>query len=505
MDSTSIFTLMVAVTGIVAAGLIALLAAGILKNRRLARDGSALADEAVMVLTGADAGRRLAADATAEVFAVSEREELSLLGEHLARISRANFEGRQLPDPESVMKSRGLFQAGPLLETGRLYSLICFAAGTLWLVAALLISLMTDMTAPAIPLALAAFLLSLVFSFFILWYASRAAHSLDRERERVITALSGFVPVYTDRSGVALLVSEMIGYGEKMRGEVNAFSELAGELSKGEFAEGIKVSVREIMSQEVAPPLNEANFALTGLAKSLAEKQEKGMADLADSFSAAVAQSLSTHLSSLPDKLQTLYQVAESSATMMEESIATMERTREESQEVARDVQETLRLMALAKNDIADEMAAISDNLEILGASTEKMTALYSGEESNLASHIDRLTDLMRSYSDRLGEGIVESAKAIEASVRMSASQNKNAAILLERLDEQLATLEDLGRQITDNTINFTRESGSFVTKTLEEFDVSLAEIVERLTFTTAEIRDAIDALPAAIRGSSGQ
>ncbi|NLA95888.1 MAG: hypothetical protein GX838_03490 [Clostridiaceae bacterium] len=499
MDSTGIITL------IVAAGLIALLVAGILKNRRLARCGSSLADEAVAILTGAETGGRLPADAVAEVFASSEREELSSFGEHMARISASNFEGMLLPDPESVMKSRGLFQAAPLIETGRLYSLNCFAAGTLWLVAALLISLMTDMAAPVISLSLATFLLSLVFSFFILWYTRRTARALDRERERVITALSGFVPVYTDRTGVALLISEMTGYGEQMRGEVKAFSQLADELAKGEFAEGIKISVREIMSQEVAPPLNETNYALTGLAKSLAEKQEKGMAELADSFSAAVAQALSTHLSSLPDKLQTLYQVAENSATMMEESVATMERTREESQEVARDVQETLRLMALAKNDIADEMAAISDNLEILGASTEKMTALYSGEESNLASHIDRLTDLMRLYSDRLGEGIVESAKAIEASVRMSASQNKSAAILLERLDEQLATLEDLGRQITDNTINFTRESGNFVTKTLEEFDVSLAEIVERLTFTTAEIRDAIDALPAAIRGSSGQ
>lgn len=229
------------------------------------------------------------------------------------------------------------------------------------------------------------------------------------------------------------------------------------------------------------------------------------MASLADSFSDAVARALAIHLSPLPDKLQTLYQVAEHSADMMQESATTMERAREEGLAVTRDVQETLRLMALAKNDIADEMAAISDNLEILGASTEKMTALYAGAETNLATHIDRLTDQLRAHSDRLGEGILESAKSIEASVKMSSAQNKNAAILLERLDEQLNTLEALGRQITDNTIHFTKESGGFVSKTLEEFDVSLAEVVERLTFTTAEIRDAIDALPAVIRGGGGQ
>ena len=191
------------------------------------------------------------------------------------------------------------------------------------------------------------------------------------------------------------------------------------------------------------------------------------MTELAGAFSSAVAEALSVHLSSLPDKLQTLYQVAENSARMMEESVTTMERTRLK----ARRWSVTSRDPATdgpGQNDMADEMAAISDNLEIMGTSTEKMTALYSGQETNLVSHIDRLSDLIRLHADRLGEGIVESAKTIEASVRMSASQNKSAAILLERLDEQLAALEELGRQITGNTINFTKESSGFVTKTLE-------------------------------------
>ncbi|NLB50440.1 MAG: hypothetical protein GX809_02480 [Clostridiaceae bacterium] len=505
MDIQLIFTLAVAVTAVVATAMLALLVAGLLRNRRLARSETALADEAAMLLGRIKRGKELPAQAIVEVFSSSEHRQLVLFGERMAEISQSNFEGRLLPDSAAVMDADGLFQTTSLISGGRLFALTSFALGAVWLVLALLISLFTGLTARIVPLALSAFLLSLVCSAFIVWHAMRTANGVERDKDRVIMALSASFPVFSDRTGVALLVSEMVAYGEKLRSEVNQFSDLAEELAKGEFAEGINQSVRDIMSKEVAPPLNQANYALTTLAESLAEKQEKGMADLADSFSGAVAQALASHLSPLPDKLQTLYLVAEQSANMMEESAATMERSREESQEVSRDVQETLRLMALAKNDIADEMAAISDNLEILGASTEKMTSLYAGEEVNLASHIDRLTDQLRSLSDRLGEGIVESAKSIESSVKMSASQNKNAAILLERLDEQLATLEDLGRKITDNTIHFTKESGGFVTKTLEEFDVSLAEVVERLTFTTAEIRDAVDALPSAIRGGLGQ
>jgi len=145
-------------------------------------------------------------------------------------------------------------------------------------------------------------------------------------------------------------------------------------------------------------------------------------------------------------------------------------------------------------------MAFISDNLAIIGSSTDKMTALYAGEETNLASHINLMTEQLRIYSEKLDRGIGESAKAIDASVEMSKTQNKQSSILLDRLDAQLLALDELGRLISQNTTHFTRESSEYVLKTLKEFDASLAEVVERLTFTTAEIRDAVDALPPAIR-----
>ena len=256
----------------------------------------------------------------------------------------------------------------------------------------------------------------------------------------------------------------------------------------------------DIMTEEVVPPLKESNYALTELATSLAEKQERGMEQLADKFSDSVAHSLSVHMSALPEKLQALHRVIDQSAIMMEESNRALEQAKQENMEVNRDVREVLRLMALAKDDMADEMAFISDNLAIIGTSTDRMTALYAGEETNLASHINEMTEQLRVYSDKLEKGIVESAKAIDASVEMSKTQNRQSTTLLDRLDAQLHALDELGRLISQNTTHFTRESSEYVVKTLDEFDANLAEVVERLTFTTAEIRDAVDALPPAIR-----
>lgn len=480
--------------------ILAFMIAGVIKNRKFVTLSLRLADDAVTMLSQAQTDDMLPADSLVRAFDSSDEEQLKVFADRLSKSAHMYCEGRLLPEPVPILASLGLFRTTGVKAGSRFFAWICFAIGSLG--AVLLVTLQILMTIPVnvLIIILPPLAFGIACSLFLLWHEKKAVNSIEDAENELITALSLFAPVFRDQIGVAVLVSEIISYGEKMRQEVNAFTKLAEELATGEFAEGIKTSVREIMSEEIAPPLQEANHALTGLAVSLAEKQEKGMEELADIFSGSVAHALSVHLASLPDKLEILHRVAEHSADMMEEAKVSMEQSRAESKQINLDVQETLRLMALAKNDIADEMASISDNLEIIGASTDKMTALYAGEETNLAFHINRMSEQLKLYSEKLDLGIVESSKAIDASVKMSSVQNKNALVLLDRLNEQLGALEEVSRQISENTAHFTKESSEYVVRTLDEFEANLAEVVERLTFTTAEIRDAVDALPPAIR-----
>ncbi|NLA81694.1 MAG: hypothetical protein GX849_02480 [Clostridiaceae bacterium] len=476
---------------------LALMMAGLLKNRGLQAQGRALTQKGVALLKGDLPGHLLPADAIQELLAGSELEPL---GQSLGQISHLHYQGRMLADPGPVLTSLHLYPVKAAKAKGGLYAILAFGLAALGALVTFVIYSYGQLHFWVLGTGLALLALGLISALVLIWQANQIAGDLEDERDRFSLALTSRMPVFMDMTGVAVLVSEMIDYGEKIREEVQAFSSLADQLASGDFAEGINRSVRDIMSQEVAPPLNEANRALTDLAQSLAQKQEEGMADLADRFSSQLAEALALHLAPLPDKLQILHQVAAHSADMMEESVITLTRIRKENADINEDVRESLRLMTLAKNDLADEMASVSDSMEILAGTTEKMSALYADEETDLASHIQKLTEQLHLYSDKIGEGITESANAIEASVRMSASHNKNAAILLERLDEQLGMLEEINRQIDDNTTHFTKESAAYVSRTLEEYDVSLAEVVERLTFTTAEIRDAIDVLPQVIR-----
>ena len=50
--------------------------------------------------------------------------------------------------------------------------------------------------------------------------------------------------------------------------------------------------------------------------------------------------------------------------------------------------------MTVAKNDIANEMAEMSDYLEVIANVTEKMTSVYAGEDANLKQQIGSLNCL---------------------------------------------------------------------------------------------------------------
>ncbi len=488
--------------GAAALAIIGLTTACIIMNRRRAASARDLADDAVEALAKAQREEgEPASKAVERAFQSAGDDRIRHFGESLSQSSQLLYEGRWIGDPREAYFTQGLFVTQPAVMRTRLFAWLCFFIGAVAAAAVIPVVVYAGSWINPFFVAVPLFVIGLVSGLYLLILNERrTVGAIENSEKRVSAALASFVPVFQDKVGVAALVSEMMSYGEKMREEVKSFGALSEELAKGDFAEGIKASVRDIMTEEVVPPLKESNYALTELAQSLAEKQERGMEHLADSFSESVAHALSIHMSALPEKLQALHRVIDQSAVMMEESNRALEQAKKENMEVSRDVREVLRLMALAKDDMADEMAFISDNLQIIGSSTDRMTALYAGEETNLASHISQMTEQLRLYSEKLDKGIVESARAIEASVEMSKTQNRQSAGLLDRLDAQLHALDELGRQISQNTTHFTRESSEYVVRTLDEFDANLAEVVERLTFTTAEIRDAVDALPPAIR-----
>ncbi|HHU07162.1 MAG TPA: hypothetical protein GXZ59_02330 [Clostridiaceae bacterium] len=339
---------------------------------------------------------------------------------------------------------------------------------------------------------------------YLLYTVSRfAREKSEREIAQMNKTLTLHYPVFTEQTGLARLSARMFEYEQNIKDNLTEFERTARKLVEGEFAEGINLSVRSIMSQEISPPIIKAADTLSFLADDLTRRQETGMADLAAQLATAIVSSLEDHLEPLNQHLGKLNEMVGETEAYMGVSVQTLETSREQNVVLNQEISEALRLMTLAKNDLANEMLEIRDYLEAIGDSTNKLARLYQGEDRSLSLHISNLANQLTVLSDRLNLSITESATALEQAADMTDRQEEYNTQLLRQLDEQIKNLADINQTITNNTTHFTKESSQLVHKTLSEYDAGLGEVIERLSFVVAEIRDAIDGLPVALRLSS--
>jgi|BioPla2DNA2_1021312.scaffolds.fasta_scaffold00117_41 hypothetical protein len=487
--------------------LLIVLLAAFLSSRRDLRKANAMLALLVSQLDGAELLEdELPADGLERIFEDAPSEGLRAFSKEMGLTSRSLYAGVWLSDPvPKLMTIDRCFDMSASLNRIRFAGWLCLSIGLISGTVIAAVMLWFQFGNATLIASLPPVIVGIVLALFLTKYWKNTIAARYKVLiERASSEITCFAPVFQERNGLAAMISEVMRYGEAMRQEVQTFGILANKLAEGDFAEGIRTSVREVMMKEVVPPLQTAVQDMQSLAVSLSEKQDRGMEALARAFADEASEALANHMQQLNDGLKAIQTIVEKTSLLVDESMRSVEDSAERNEAIHKDVREAVRVMALAKNDIADEMVSLSDNLKIIGASTDRMTALYAGEETDLAKHIHHMAEQLRLYTETLDQGITENARVFSACCDFSSTQTRDAATIQQELSSQIKVLEKLSAAIESNTTNFTQESSDYVIKTLEQFDSSLAEVVERLTFTAAEIRDAVDALPPAIRRVAG-
>ncbi|NLW54471.1 MAG: hypothetical protein GXY99_06265, partial [Clostridiaceae bacterium] len=306
--------------------MLVLFVVALLKNRKLRLSAAAREKSFTEALEAADLAEDNAFDNLQVLSDGVEDEGLKDLIDSLSVQSEKLYRGRWLPDPEPLMMKKDIFQ---IYKNARFNGLVSALLIVLGIIAAVVVlvaesnlsSAAVETQAVPIPTLMMAALIpmgtGLVTSILLAVGARNSRFSLLQTMQNVSSSLAEIVPVYQDRAGVTLLISELISYGETMREEVKSFSDIANRLVQGEFAEGVRNAVREVMETEIAPPIQESSAALTSLADSLAEKQASGMQELADSFTHKTVEALQLHLAPLPEELSKVNRLTDSALSMM--------------------------------------------------------------------------------------------------------------------------------------------------------------------------------------------
>lgn len=343
-------------------------------------------------------------------------------------------------------------------------------------------------------------LIGIITALFMLNHRHILKKDLSLSINSMKDVIEKHIPVYTQKDGLALLVNQMTNHENQIHEDMNNFNQNVNEFVSDHFNKTVSDTIKTVLENDIAPPIKESSTALTGLASHLSEQQNTGMAELADRFSENLNESVKHHFQTLTGELNSFNVLMEDTTNFIQDSIAILENSRQQNILLNREVAESIELMTVAKNDMANEMAQISDFIEVLADVTQKMTSIYAGEDANLKDQIHGLEIALNNSLSTLSDGISQSKDSINISQQLHQEQNAHYNQMVDRMDALMNDLRTINGSIHSATDHFSTESTTKVDATLKGFENALADIVERLIFTTAEIKDAVEGLPLAIQ-----
>lgn len=349
-------------------------------------------------------------------------------------------------------------------------------------------------------------------------------------------AIASHIPAFGSQAGLSALVNAFLDSDRRMVTSLDTFTSTTARIAESDMAAGIQHSVERVLMETVAPSINDATRALGDLARDLANRQDKGMQELAVRFATALSDELASHLEPIYDRLGQLVPLMGDVKQYVEVALRSLQASRSEADALVRQTDASIGVLASAREAFSADSAVMRQEITRLADATAGMAAVYSGNEMTLSSTVAEMNQQMSQYAQKLAGLVAESSRALRDAQDASQKQSDTAGQyvtdmrtqvgrLTDGLKQEISLLLDQMRQQTgeltlqSTAINqrfqelnallnrtgavFADESNRYVHETLQAFDLSLAEVVNRLASAANEIRDAVDALPQVLRRSA--
>jgi predicted nucleic acid-binding Zn-ribbon protein len=427
----------------------------------------------------------------AALFAQTGEPALQLAFERLQQDQDVLYQQRWLPDPGQELT------LDKLLSGSRLSVLKLRPALTLLGVGftATLVALLLRLQLPLADLALANALIfppllaGLIVAVLVVILGAAARDLLQRDLAELTQSLSRRVPVFGQQTGMAQLIDAFFQYDRQMAGALEQFNATASRLAESDMANGISRSVEQVLFETVAPALREATSLLDSLSAALIQRQEQGMAELADRFAASLAASLTTHLAPISRELSQLTGTMADIRNYTDFSVRALEAVRQNMLTQQADIRTALDDLVAARSQFQSDLTSLDEQLARLTEAATRLGAAYTDHEQTLAGALKATGELLQADQKALNASLQRSSDVLQ--------QTRDLTSLQQQIISQLAALETA---LHASLEKFADESATYVDRTMDQFDQGLADIVERLAQATAEIRDAIEALPGILR-----
>jgi len=156
------------------------------------------------------------------------------------------------------------------------------------------------------------------------------------------------------------------------------FNATAARLAESDMANGIRRSVEQVLFETVAPALRDATNLQESLSKTLIERQEQGMAELAGRFANALAADITAHLGPVNRELSQLAGTMADIKNYTDYSVRAMESVRQDMKTQQQDIRIALDELVGARAQFQTNLSSLDQQIARLSDTASRLGAAYT-------------------------------------------------------------------------------------------------------------------------------
>lgn len=501
------------------------------KQLEIVRTEKRRVDERLEAVDGCSRDNLVVIDELAEN---AEDEQFAQAMLRLKENAELKYDNRWLPNPLDEFNNANI--SGPQLRTlqQRLLPIILLVIG--WVGSFILYLL------PQLNLANATFtreflwipgLVGTALAVLLYQYGKTAREELANIFVDLRKSLSRKIPVFTDHSANALLVNQMMDHDYRVQQGLEAFNETTKRLIEGKFVETINEKFETVMREQVAESVRRTaenvsetfrkqseemlnsvqntNVQITEFTRQLTEqqneinaelyrRQQNDMGMLAGLFTQNVVDEMAARFEPIGHQLDTFNRMMDETRNFIHDSVAILENSRQQNIKLNQDISKALQAMETMRESTEQQMLQVNGNIKAIGEMTREVGGIFGDEQNKLSRSIEGLDGSLGQTLNVLEQNMNYIRETGKMSETVHSEEREMWDNYLNRLAEVNEKLDSVQQSLTDASARFTDDTRTFLENSLNDMDNHLAEVVERLVFTTAAIRDAVDGLPIALR-----
>lgn len=360
----------------------------------------------------------------------------------------------------------------------------------------------------ALPVSLFPALTGTIFAFLLYSRSGSARQDLDEAMKKWAETASLRLPVFSDLAGSAVLVDAFMQYDRKMEASVNRLSTTVSSLLNHEMVQAVSASIEESITSTIAPSIQESNRSVVQLATDLSQRQERGMAELADRFAGHVSEILARRLETFFNALDSYTQQLNETKGETAIALEALETYRQEAARLDEQLKAHFQAADQRQEALNEKVERLSSALEALGQASQNLSELQAGSTNSLASLVSNLGQQVTGFAQsmtQLTKEIREENDVNRQAIRSLLKEQDRTTAEYRQLSETMVTagqslnrqadligrqLEGVHQQLGQSIDHFTRSIGTGLNQTLGEMDEALGEISDRLSLRAAEIYD---------------